>query len=48
MTEQNRQYVTKEVDKLLSEIMRIKSLSEQEYGPHHPITKKLALLHICL
>jgi len=41
MTEQNRRYVTKEIGKLLSEIWRIKSLAEQEYGPQHPINKKL-------
>jgi hypothetical protein len=41
MTEQNRKYVTKEIGKLLSEIWRIKGLAEQEYGPQHPITKKL-------
>jgi hypothetical protein len=41
MTEQNRKYVQKEIGKLLSEIWRIKGLSEQEYGLQHPITKKL-------
>ncbi len=45
MTEQNRNYITKEVGKLLSEIWRIKGLSEQEYGPDHPITKKLSSMH---
>ena len=45
MTEQNRKYVTKEIGKLLSEIWRIKELAEQEYGPQHLITKKLASMH---
>ena len=45
MTEQNRRYITKEIGKLLSEIWRIKWLSEQEYGPQHPITKKLRGMH---
>ena len=45
MTEQNRKYVTKEIGRLLSEIWRIKGLAEQEYGPMHPITKKLASMH---
>ena len=45
MTEQNRKYVTKEIGKLLSDIWRIKGLAEQEYGPQHPITKKLADMH---
>ena len=45
MTEQNRKYVNKEIGKLLSEIWRIKGLAEQEYGPQHPITKKLAGMH---
>jgi hypothetical protein len=45
MTEQNRKYVQKEVGKLLSEIWRVKGLSEQEYGPQHPITKKLDGMH---
>jgi hypothetical protein len=45
MTEQNRKYVTKEIGKLLAEIWRIKGLAEQEYGPQHPITKKLAGMH---
>jgi hypothetical protein len=39
------------VGKLLSEIWRIKGLSEQEYGPNHPITKMLScmqrLRHCC-
>jgi hypothetical protein len=45
MTEQNRRCVAKEIGKLLSEIWRVKSLAEQEYGPQHPITKKLARMH---
>ena len=45
MTEQNRKYVMKEIGKLLSEIWRIKELAEQEYGPRHPITKKLVSMH---
>ena len=45
MTEQNRRYVTKEIGKLQSEIWRIKGLAEQENGPKHPITKKLASMH---
>jgi hypothetical protein len=45
MTEQNRRYVNKEIGKLLSEIWRIKGLAEQEYGPQHPITRKLAGMH---
>jgi hypothetical protein len=45
MIEQNRKYIKKEIGKLLSEIWRIKGLSEQEYGPQHPITKKLASMH---
>ncbi len=45
MTEQNRKYVQKEIGKLLSEIWRIKGLSEQEYGLQHPITKKLINMH---
>ena len=45
MTEQNRKYIIKEIGKLLSETWRIKGLAEQEYGPQHPITKKLACLH---
>jgi len=36
----------KEIGKLLSEIWRIKGLAEQEYGPKHPITKKLAGMHM--
>jgi len=45
MTEQNRRYVQKEIGKLLSDIWRIKGLAEQEYGPHHPITRKLVGMH---
>lgn len=45
MTEQNREYISKEIGKLLSEIWRIKGLAEQEYGLKHPITKKLAGMH---
>ena len=45
MTEQNRRYVNKEIGKLLSEIWRIKGLAEQEYGPQHPITRKLIAMH---
>ena len=45
MTEQNRNYIKMEVGKLLSEIWRIKELSEQEYGSDHPITKKLTNMH---
>ncbi len=45
MTEQNRKYIKKEVGKLLSEIWLIKGLSEQEFGPDHPITKKLSSMH---
>ena len=45
MTEQNRKYITKEVGKLLSDIWRIKGLAEQEYGPQHPITKRLSSMH---
>ena len=40
MTEQNRNYIRKEIGKLLSEIWRIKGLSEQEYGSDHHITKE--------
>ncbi|VVB63489.1 Uncharacterised protein [uncultured archaeon] len=46
MTEQNRNYIKKEVGKLLSDIWRIKELSEQEFGPNHPITKRLSQMHI--
>jgi hypothetical protein len=46
MTEQNRKYVTREIGKLLSDIWRIKGMAEQEYGPQHPITKKLASMHV--
>jgi hypothetical protein len=45
MTEQNRKYITKEIGKLLSDIWRIKGLAEQEYGPQHPITKRLSSMH---
>jgi hypothetical protein len=45
MTEQNRNYIKKEIGKLLSEIWRIKGLSEQEYGSTHLITKKLSSMH---
>ena len=45
MTEQNRRYANKEIGNLLSEIWRVKSLAEQEYGLEHPITKKLASMH---
>ena len=45
MTEQNRNYIKKEIGKLLSEIWRIKGLSEQEYGSNHPITKTLISMH---
>ena len=45
MTEQNRNYIKKEIGKLLSDIWRIKGLSEQEYGSGHPITKKLISMH---
>lgn len=40
----NRNYIKKEIGKLLSEIWRIKGLSEQEYGSNHPITKKLGII----
>jgi len=45
MTEQNRKYIVKEVGRLLSEILRIKGLAEQEDGPIHPITRKLSGMH---
>jgi hypothetical protein len=45
MTEQNRNYIKKEIGKLLSDIWRIKALAEQEYGPQHSITKKLGSIH---
>jgi hypothetical protein len=45
MTEQNRNYIKKEIGKLLSEIWRIKGLSEQEYGLNHHITKTLISMH---
>ena len=35
----------KEIGKLLSETWRIKGLAEQEYGPQHPLTKRLAVMH---
>ena len=46
MTEQNRNYIRKEIGKLLAEIWRIKGLSEQEYGQNHLITKKLSSMHV--
>ena len=46
MTEQNRNYIKKEIGKLLSDIWRIKGLTEQEFGPNHPITKKLSSMHM--
>ena len=45
MTEQNRRYIMKEIGKLLSEIWQIRAMAEQEYGPAHPITKKLSSMH---
>jgi hypothetical protein len=45
MTEQNRNYIKKEIGKLLSDIWRIKGLSEQEYGSNHPITKGSNKMH---
>ncbi|VVB68591.1 Uncharacterised protein [uncultured archaeon] len=45
MTEQNCNYIKKEIGKLLAEIWRIKGLAEEEYGPNHPITKKLSSMH---
>jgi hypothetical protein len=45
MTEQNRKYIKKDIGRLLSEIWRTKSLSEQEYGQQHTITKKLSSMH---
>jgi len=45
MTEQNRRFIQKEIGRLLSDIWRIKELAEQEYGPQHTITKKLAGMH---
>ena len=44
-TEQNRKYIKEEIGRLLSEIGEIKGLAEQEYGPQHPITKKLSSMH---
>ena len=35
----------REIGKLFSEIWRIKVLAEKEYGPRHPITKKLSSMH---
>ena len=45
MTEKNRNYIRKEIGKLLSEIWQVKGLSEREYGLDHPITKKLSSMH---
>jgi hypothetical protein len=45
MTEQNRNYIKKEIGRLLSEIWQIKGLAEQEYGLQHSITMKLASMH---
>jgi hypothetical protein len=45
MTEQNRKYVMKEIGKLLADIWHIKGLAEQEFGPNHPVTRKLGSLH---
>ncbi|NPV63848.1 MAG: hypothetical protein HPY61_14700 [Methanotrichaceae archaeon] len=45
MTDQNRKYIKKEIGRLLSEIWRIKGLAEQEYGPNHPVTRKLSGMH---
>jgi len=45
MTEKNRNYIRKEIGKLLSEIWQVKGLSEQEYGLDHPITKKLSSMY---
>jgi hypothetical protein len=42
MTDQNRKYIRKEIGRHLSEIWRIKGLSEQEYGRS---TKKLSNMH---
>jgi hypothetical protein len=44
-TEQNRKYIKKKIGMLLPEIEQIKRLAEQEYGPQHPITKKLNSMH---
>lgn len=46
MIEQNCSYIKKKIVKLLSDIWRIKGLAEQEYGPQHSITKKLASMHM--
>lgn len=35
----------KEIGKLLSDIWQIRAMAEQEYGPAHPITKKLSSMH---
>lgn len=35
----------KEIGKLLADIWRIKALAEQEFGPSHPVTRKLASMH---
>jgi len=45
MNEQNRNYIKKEIGKVLSDIWGIKEMSEQEYGPNHPITKRLGSMH---
>ncbi|HPW73683.1 MAG: hypothetical protein WAZ20_00030 [Methanothrix sp.] len=45
MIEQNRRYIHKEIGRLLSDIWQIKEVAEQEYGPQHPISKKLASMH---
>lgn len=37
--------IMKKIGKFLSDIWRIKGLAEQEYGPQHSITKKLAAMH---
>jgi hypothetical protein len=46
ITKQNRKYITKEVGKLLSDIWRIKELEQQEFGSHHPITRKLGSMRM--
>ena len=45
ITKQNRKYITKEVGKLLSDIWRINGLAQQEFGSHHPITRKLGSMY---
>jgi hypothetical protein len=45
MTEQNRRYIKREIGNLLSDIWRIKGLTEQEFGLQHPITRKLNAMH---